>query len=109
MPGRGLHTDGVGSDQLQRGQKGGGLNEMKLHILPAAPGSTLGLSEPLLFCSFDCFFFFSRYNKPENDVLAPKPSGGLVAQGNVTVKLRMVISTDMGYVIRIQKLLSVYE
>lgn len=81
---------------------------MKLHILPAAPGSTLGLSEPLLFCSFDCFFF-PRYNKPENDVLAPKPSGGPVAQGNVTVRLRMVISTDTGYVIRIQKRLSVYE
>lgn len=48
--------------------------------------------------SFAAFDFLSLYNQPENDVLALKPSGGLVARGNVTVRLRMVISADTGSV-----------
>lgn len=64
------------------------------------------LASDLSFAAFD---FLSLYNQPENDVLALKPSGGLVARGNVTVRLRMVISADMGSVRGVQKQLSVYE
>lgn len=57
-------------------------------------------SDPSPFAAFD---FLSLYNRPENDVLALKPSGGPVARGNVTVRLRMVISADMDSVRGVQK------
>lgn len=56
-----------------------------------------------------CRVSLSLYNQPENDVLALKPSGGPVAQGNVTVRLRMLIGVDMDSVREVQKQLSVYE
>lgn len=59
--------------------------------------------------SFAAFDFLSFYNQPENDVLALKPSGGPVAQGNVTVRPGMVISADMDSEGGVQKQLSVYE
>lgn len=79
---------------------------MKHHIQTRAEGTILGLSQPFLLQLFD---FLSSYNQPENDVLALKPSGGPIAQGNVTVRLGMVISADMDSVRGVQKQLSVYE
>lgn len=61
------------------------------------------------YTPFAAFDSFPLYNQPENDVLALKPSGGLVAQGNVTGRLRMVISPDMDSVRGVPKQLSVYE
>lgn len=106
MSGRSLHANGMGGDQLWRGGEGRKINAMKLHIQTCARGTILGSPQTFSFAAFD---FLSLYNQPENDVLALKPSGGLVPRGNVTVRLRMVIAADTGSVRGVQKQLSVYE
>lgn len=106
MSGWSLHTNGMGGDQLWRGGEGRKINAVERQIRTRAEGTVLGLSRALSFAPFD---FLSCYNQPENDVLALKPSGGPIAQGNVAVRLGMVISADMDSVRWAQKQLSVYE
>lgn len=79
---------------------------MKRPIQTSAEGDYSRLVSALPFAAFD---FLSFYNQPENDVLVLKPSGGPIAQGNVTTRLGMVISADTASVRWIQKQLSVYE
>lgn len=79
---------------------------MKRQIQTCAEGDYSRLVSALSFAAFD---FLSFYNRPENDVLVLKPSGGPIAQGDVTVRLGMVISADMDSVRWAQKQLSVYE